>query len=378
MALASLVLSLLVAEGVLRLFGVQPDVLAIYTVDPGGHGSFRLKPNVDLTTAFAGRRITIRTNSHGMRWREVSPEAPRLASRIAFVGDSFTFGLWADGVEQSIVGVVDIMLRRDGHEALNFGVPGYGLIDEELILQDMVMKFGPRLVVLAFYNGNDFLDTYLGPHRNRVAASGVLETDWKHVESRIPAEFRRRRPPEILTHSYVYGLLKRTAQYLRPEGVIPTRSVGPSSRREMDRSYTSNEFWSQARYPDFAVTARDTSLAALGRMADLLSRKGVRFAIVTIPSFQQVYMPSAFRDGYDIELPQRFIAEFANARGLGYLDLLPPLRAYADRGGDPYYRPEGHLRNEGHRVVGEEIAAFLHGEMTRPPIGSPVLRRTRP
>lgn len=365
MVLASLVLSLLVAEGGLRLFGVRPDVLALYTADPGGHGSFRLKPNLDLTTAFAERRVTIRTNSHGMRWREVSPEAPRLASRIAFVGDSFTFGLWADGAEQTFVGVADALLRRDGHEALNFGVPGYGLIDEELILQDTVMKFGPRLVVLAFCNGNDFLDTYLGPHRNKIAPPGVLETDWNHVESRIPAEFRRRRPPEVLKRSYVYGLLKHTAQSLRPEGGMTTRSAGQSSSPVLDRSYTSNEFWSQARYPDFAVTARDTSLATLDKIADFLSRKGVRFVIVTIPSFQQVYMASAFRDGFDIELPQRFIAGFANARGLGYLDLLPALRAYADRGGDPYFRPEGHLRNEGHRVVGEEIAAYLHGEMTR-------------
>jgi hypothetical protein len=63
-------------------------------------------------------------------------------------------------------------------------------------------------------------------------------------------------------------------------------------------------------------------------------------------------------------LPQKFVQEFAESHDIGYLDLLPALRRYvSEQNASLYYRNEGHFRNEGHSVVGNEIAAFLRREV---------------
>jgi lysophospholipase L1-like esterase len=353
----SLLFTFVFSEAILRLMDVRPASLALFREDPGGHGSFRLKPNLDVTTTVGGQPIALRTNAHGMRWPEV-PVVSTGARRIAFVGDSFTFGLWADSDMHSFVGVADTMLRPYGVESLNFGVPGYGLADVELLARDEVLRFKPAYLVLAFYNGNDFLDTYLGVRRYHVSRSGILDTDWDYLDTKIPAEFKPRgQTAPVIARLFVYGLVRNAATRMWPRAVEASdRFVDPA---KVDRSYQSNMFWSQTEYPPFARSARDMTLAALGRIADLSSGAGMRLVIVTIPSVEQVLAPAAFGAGYDIGLPQRSVAEFAKVRHIDYLDLLPALAASNSQGVEPYLRYEGHFTNEGHRIAGEAIAEFL-------------------
>lgn len=353
------------AEATLRLIDFRPGALALFRRDPGDRGSFRLQPNLHFATSLADRPIVIRTNSHGMRWREVPVQATRATERIAFIGDSFTFGLWADSDSRSFVGVVDSLLAPLGLEALNFGVPGYGLLDVEMIVRDEVMAFKPAYLVLAFYNGNDLLDTYLGLDRYRVSRSGILDTDRDHIAGKIPPEFRERAErTSLVARSHLYGLLRASAKRIWPTAAEATERFVDTAK--VDRSYGSNVFWSRTDYPPFADTARAMTLAALARLADLSQKSGVRFVIVTIPSVEQVYLPMAFGAGYDIDRPQRIIAEFAKARNIDFLDLLPVLTASAAHGLKPYVRHEGHFSNEGHRIVGEEIAAFLRSRSATP------------
>jgi hypothetical protein len=354
---ASLAFTFGLSEGMLRLIDVRPAALALFREDPGGHGSFRLKPNLDITTAVGGQPIVLRTNAHGMRWREV-PVAPTGARRIAFVGDSFTFGLWADSEMHSFVGVADTMLRQFGFESLNFGVPGYGLADVELLVRDEVVRFKPAYLVLAFYNGNDLLDTYLGVGRYHVSRRGILDTDWDYVDAKIPERFKTRgQNTPLIARLFVYGLVRNAATRLWPRAAQASdRFADPT---KVDRSYESNVFWSRTEYPPFARSARETTLAALERIADLSARAGMRLIVVTIPSAEQVLAPAAFGAGYDIGLPQRFVADFARARQIDYLDLLPALAARHSQRAEPYLRYEGHFTNEGHRITGEAIANFL-------------------
>ena len=167
----------------------------------------------------------------------------------------------------------------------------------------------------------------------------------------------------MLAGFYLYELLKHAAKSAWPQAAEAMGAPARGARPSLDRSYTSNLFWSRIDYPEFAVTAREMSLAVLVRINDLCARAGIRFVLVTIPTLEQVYVPSAFGDGYDPQLPQRYIAEFARARGVPYLDLLLALQGHVERGADPYYRGDGHLRNEGHRIVGELVADFLRQDM---------------
>ena len=144
----TLVVCLLIAEGVLSLtgFGKQEE-LKLFRENPNRTGSYRLKPDLDITTEFRARLMTIRTNSHGMRWSEVSYDKPLETERIAFVGDSSTFGVWADKIENSFVGIFDPLMDSKKFEVLNFGVPGYGLMDMELQIKEQVLFFKPDYII---------------------------------------------------------------------------------------------------------------------------------------------------------------------------------------------------------------------------------------
>ena len=158
----TLVMFLFIAEVFLRLTGLPEDKqegLKLSIQNPNGTGSYRLKPNLDVVTKVASKDVIIKTNSLGMRWREVSHDNPLEKERIAFIGDSFTFGCWADKVENTFVGGFDSLLNSEKFEVLNFGVGGYGLEDMELQIREEILPFRPNYVILMFFNGNDFRDT---------------------------------------------------------------------------------------------------------------------------------------------------------------------------------------------------------------------------
>ena len=74
---------------------------------------------------------------------------------IAFLGDSYT---WGHGVpyDNSFVGIIDKEFENKAR-VLNFGVSGYSPVQYYLMI-DEVLKFNPKLVIIAFCLANDFID----------------------------------------------------------------------------------------------------------------------------------------------------------------------------------------------------------------------------
>lgn len=356
--LASLLASLGIVELGLRTIHYAPGELHLFRKNPYGTGSYRLRPNLYVTAQFDRKKIVIKTNAHGMRWREVSVSKPPTSRRIAFVGDSFTFGQWADSIEESFVRVFEDQMAPAGVEALNFGVPGYGLLDVELLIREQVLQFEPDCLVVMFDNGNDFLDTYLGLDRYSVNNSGDLVPNSQVLERKIPEKFRREArnvPRSLREHVYVVRVLSAGLDALFPVTQSPLRR-----RLSEDKSYTSDLFWSRTRYPEFAVRARESTLDALARIAILCKQKHVDLRIVAIPSMVQVRSPTKAGGEYRNDLPQRYLAEFAASHSVPFLDLLPGLVAHVRESGAEIYHPvDGHFNNEGHRATGGLLASFL-------------------
>lgn len=352
----SLIASLFIAEIFLRLIRYAPQDLHLFRENPHRTGSYRLRSNLDVVTRLAGKNSRIKTNSHGMRWREIAIAPDAGKKRIAFVGDSFTFGLWADTVEQSFVG--EFERGAANLEALNFGVPGFGFTDMELLIREQIISFQPRTIVLVSYNGNDFLDTYLGLDRYRVASNGVLILNRKVLEEKIPAEFRRsgfkfRR--SLAENFYLTRLLQVGWKTVFPRQLDAARA---------DTSYSSNLFWSQQKYPQFAQAAKDISLDTLARIHALCQQNSVELRIVTMPSLEQLNFPEALIGEYRKELPQAYVNEFAAGNSIPFLDLLPELEERANRDRvEIYNQSVGHLTNEGHRAVGQLLREFFENDV---------------
>ncbi|NOZ26110.1 MAG: hypothetical protein GXO94_08505 [Nitrospirae bacterium] len=351
----TLIICAVLAEAFLRLLEPKP-VEGLY-LELSDSGSYRLRPDVNVETKFG----VIRTNSYGMGWKEVSPENPLNKTRIAFVGDSFTFGLWADSVESGAVGVVASMLDPERFEVLNFGVPGYGPPDTELQITRDVLAFRPDYVFLLFYNGNDFRDAYLGVNKYHIV-NGAQIWDRDNERNMVPAAFR--------STSLMY-CLERLATYRRLDRLI---SIVTKDKKKTDgrngfkvsRIFSSQSFWSHKVYPDVAVRARDEALESMENIRRILSRNGIQLVIVTIPYEEQVYTASLTGEDYDLTLPQRYVQEYAEAHSVPYLDLLPILRAYVQEEDEHIYVPNDiHFNNRGHYVVGKAIADFFKGRFVQ-------------
>jgi hypothetical protein len=383
MALAAFmaVLSLVAAELALRAVGGQTD-FNVFRLNPHGTGSYRLIPNLDydVHVTVLGKQVTfeIATNSHGMRWREVSKKKPSGKKRIAFLGDSFTFGESADRVENSFTGIFELQLDQDVYEVLNFGVDGYGIDDMELYLKEEVIQFEPDYCIVMFFAGNDFRDTYLGLNKFDTS-SGIAVWNQAVIEEKIPPALRGGRfyggtvggKKSQRDSIRIYRLAQNAWRKIRDKSrePEPIETFDPTVLT-IEPQFTSFSFWTQSEYDDSMLAARDATLQAFDRIRAFCADRGIGLMIAAIPMQAQVY--SATWQGidpggvaFDIRRPQVFVEGFAAEQSIPYLDLLEPLRAYVtatqrdifpsvgQKGGDI------HLNNEGHAVVGRLLAEFF-------------------
>jgi len=242
------------AEGILRLIDPKPPkIRGLLIENDQKTGSYGLRPNVNIATKLGLKKIVIRTNSDGMWWREVSRENPLKKTRIAFVGDSFTFGIWADTPEKALVGVFDSQLNPKEYEVLNFGVPGLGPPDIALQVKKKVLAFKPDYVILVFYNGNDFRDAYFGMKKYKMVDGIAVWND--SIEKEIIPEAFRKKP--TITDS-----LKKSALFRRFNSLIlmhlsVNRRSGPGFDFSASRMFGAQSFWSTKDYPEVALKARD-------------------------------------------------------------------------------------------------------------------------
>ena len=316
-------------------------------------GSYRLKPNYKYSKSFRDFDVTIQTNSAGMNWREVSLKKPDGIKRIAFIGDSFTFGCWADSIENTFVGIVDKNLSKNKYEVLNFGVGGYGFDDYELILKEKVSQYSPDIVVLTSFNGNDFRDTFFGINKYKIK-NGTLV--WKKRYDGLPENYHPNLKKSIklsLQKLKLYGLL---STYLKKQ-----KTELKSTEFKVNSDFYSFSYWSQTPFPKEAQQAVDLSLTHLKNIREFCSKNNIKLVIVSIPYSQQVYAKSYTGDSYRIDYPQTFVQNFADQYKIAYYSLLEPIRQkwYNNPQVDYYVPYDSHFNTKGHQLVGSLITKYL-------------------
>ncbi|MCP4577084.1 MAG: SGNH/GDSL hydrolase family protein, partial [Deltaproteobacteria bacterium] len=101
--------------------------------------------------------VSYQTNRYGFRG-EFMPIGDHNGRRVAFLGDSFTFGF---GVNDHETFINRLNEKAPEDHYLNFAVPGYSTDQQFLLLRRRVFNFRPDVVVLVTYLGNDLFDNLL-------------------------------------------------------------------------------------------------------------------------------------------------------------------------------------------------------------------------
>ena len=115
-------------------------------------------PAVEKT--FMGKAIT--HNSKGLRGAALGYTKPKGVRRIAFIGDSQTWG-WAVSDHETFpeftAKVINTELQAGQVEVLNFGATGYGVDQSYLRLISEGLRYQPDIVVLTYFSDNDIWET---------------------------------------------------------------------------------------------------------------------------------------------------------------------------------------------------------------------------
>jgi len=362
LAVVSLALGLLAAEGLVRL--LSPVGPALLVTDPRVGRRFRPGFQGHVFADETGREVAVRINSAGFPGPEWPRRKPPGGLRVAVIGDSMTAGL-ATGEDRTFVRRLESALAADSAprpvEVMNFGVSSASTGSELVTWREVVAGYAPDVVLLAFFTGND-----LGDNSVRLTRAPRLYFDLDAAGRLVQGE----EPPPtpavarwLDRHSRLYVWLKPATRRLRAATRLAGGEIEPGQRIfARDGGPAVEHAW--------RVTA-----ALLRRFREEVEASGARFALAVIPCAEQVddglWADLARRAGeagvaLDREEPSRRLAALCAREGIPLVDLTPAFAAAAHRSpGGPasaeglYLLGRFHLGEEGHRVAAESLHRFL-------------------
>jgi len=388
-ALVTLFLGSLLADRALYFFGL-PSQIFLQAAHPKNYS----EPRKSLEYQYL-----FKTNSQGLRYREIPLPKPAGAYRVFVAGDSFTEGY---GVEENrrFTELLENKFSGQGREVnfINGGLSGTGPFEYSLMFYNLGLKYQPDAVLICLY-ANDIVTTPGVPLPRQFFKKPMLPKGGKRIFFRLwprtyAALFRIARARKIKAEAYPSDFLRQVSEQARSNGAseaeieawkarLPQDLVKAVNRGELNPNILSQGLLNPSYWTDSIDLGSDTSRVQFRAMLFILSemiaearRRGIQVAVVYIPSPFQ-YDPSVFdpgnRNPYLISgvfaSPSWLIEKnaaveqleaWAKFEGVKFLDLTPALRLKAAQSPGAFnYRIDGHLNPEGHRAVADEIERWL-------------------
>jgi lysophospholipase L1-like esterase len=273
---AALIAGLLVLEGVTRVvfdrngmhYGIEMWKYAKYVKQRSSNAEMSHEHAPNRRALLMG--VPVRTNSLGLRDREMSLDKTPGLRRLLVLGDSMTFG-WGAAEEDTYPKTLERLLNRNGirYEVINAGVGNYNSAQEVAYFTSRGIGLQPDELILGFYI-NDAEPTP-APNADLLAQ-----------------------------HSYVYVLASSLW-----EAVARRTGLKPSLITYYEGLYDD-------RHPGWRACRQ-----ALVDLIGLCRREGIKLSIVLIP---ELHAPN--RD-YPFRRVHARIADIAQQNGVRAIDLLP-------------------------------------------------------
>lgn len=360
LVLVSIALALLLSEWLVRI--LAPQQLSIpfgTTVD----GIISQRPNISGRYAVPGVfDTTVTINSQRLRAdKEYELEAPLGVTRIAILGDSFTFGIGVNDAE-TYPAQLARLLAASSHagqfEVINAGVGGTGTGDQVRRFESLMTQFHPRIVILTTIS-ND-VDDDLDRGLFVLTSSGEVRP--RAVEE-LSAEDRRAR-----TTRDIVGLLPGYAFFSQHSHLLNFARDGINATIVAARRAAALQAMPGAQKTDLAERYRSYGLPLLAGEILWLQQKveesGARLAVVFVPQREAVY-PSTAPWAEGVQWKTRAIEELlqqvCSENQIPFLNLTPRMQELSQKSTQPLYYEDRdtHPAPTGYRTIAEEVATFL-------------------
>lgn len=330
---------------------------------PGGLFKFAIQSenglypgNSTIEISWGAVPYTIKTNSLGLRGKEISTRKPEGKIRIAGLGDSVTDGFFVDN-DDTYPAQLEEMLNKEGYnaEVIN-AARGGGSIDKEYtILREILIPLKPDIVLLTFVT-NDIFDIKGTPRERLLFLS--LRSDPERTKAAV----------WIITETAIGELFYDTYLRLRYKSYRSLKAkLGTDERYKINGG---DNFLENARMfnviyklTDCLVLkdpiAEDVSILidnyiyVLGKMNSLCHVNNIKLIFVYFPAYPQIYDTST-----PLEI-NRILKIGCEALSIPFLDLTDMFREEGE-GRVIHLTPvDYHLNPEGTRVLASGIARFL-------------------
>jgi hypothetical protein len=333
-------------------------------------------------------RFRFQTDAEGFR-----NAVTRESIDVAALGDSFTDAMTID-IDAAWPRLLD---RTSGLAVQNYGTAGFGPQQELRVLTDYALVHRPKVVVLAYFAGNDIFEAEAFEEYERsngavhkpdpgwpikgvvsradtwyVASALYAARRW--MSNRERAEAKMVTPPETPpvatgpTPQFDRGLFAITvnAQTIRWAFMPPYLNTLRMSEREL----SARQGW--------ALTTK-----AIRDMRDRSRAAGAHFVVMFLPFKSQVYLPTvtaampradlvralrySLADGrIDLDAmaqnrlaQNRMMQRFCADNGIPFLDTTDALAERLESGVNVYFPDDSHLNEAGHTVVAAALESFL-------------------
>jgi hypothetical protein len=331
-----IVVTLLLLEGALRLFNAVSPTYVFYS---DSSSRFRGQP---------GARVFDATlNSRGFNDIEHPVERPANVSyRIVALGDSFAVGSVPQR-ENFLTRLEALLSTRAPVEVINMGVSATNPVEYLSMLADEGLSFGPDLVLVNLFVGND-------------------------LESREPRWHERSYLMTLARALWRLGGSADVVSLPSGEGSVyddkaPGMNEDTFMEIQVDRS------WIYERDSPRVTAAVARAAGFVGRMRDLAAASGAQLMVILLPDETQINADLRARvvaarelsvTRFDWEQPNRLLAQALRDERIEVLDLLPALSNAARR--EPVYKPaDTHWNLAGNRVAAETLARALEARVAQ-------------
>jgi lysophospholipase L1-like esterase len=261
--------------------------------------------------------------------------------RVLLVGDSIVFGYGLDYAD-TLQEIAAKTLGANGCSAFLHGVGRINSNLESLLASEyrefILDKFGADLIIYQF-NVNDVVDPN-GPGMPRV----------EHLTLREQFE------------KFRISYLNRSA-FIKWAGAYALRQYERGQHRDL-RDIVE---YSASRNPDSHARAWSHFESSLIDTDKLLGKRGIKFAILTIPESYQISSSDIDNEywvnisGIDV-WPTARVMDIAKRHGIPVLDVTDVLRQFRNQYPDiQLYFPGdiNHPNSIGHQIIGQEVAKYL-------------------
>ena len=349
----ALLIAVLMAEGVLRLFPqLLPEEAQIKRLwrlqtHPNSIGDPFLgsvyPPFYKTQIKSLDFAFDVESDEYGFRNPPPWPEQ----ADIVVVGDSLAYG-WGVAREAAWFSLLDERLPES--RIVTLARPGTVPQQYYRFLQRFGIGLKPKLVIFAIFPGNDLAEAETFDRWLAAGSPGNFG-EWRFFGG--PAPDRRVRFPDN-THLALFleGLRRNLSQKYQAQ----TIKLGDGERLQLAPAiYTQALKHNDPLDPGFR-----SIVAATVSARDLAQANGSEFLVVLFPTKESVYLPLHGEPFPSLSHP---LQEVLEDEGVSCLSLTQEFRRQAETGRKLYFEIDGHPNELGNRVIADFLTEYLRNKL---------------